>query len=48
MWKIEANNWGKEKRDYIKEALEYTGQEAQKLQRSLFVEKVAPNKWNYK
>ena len=48
MWKIEANNWGKEKKDYIKEALEYTGQEAQKLQRSLFVEKVAPNKWNYK
>ena len=48
MWKIEANNWGKEKRDYIKEALEYTGKEAQQLQRSLFVEKVAPNKWNYR
>ena len=45
---IESQNKGREKKDYIKEALEYTGQELSKLQRASFVEKVAPNKWNYK
>jgi len=46
--KIESNNWGKEKKDYIKEALEYTGEELSQLQRASFVEKVSNNSWNYK
>ena len=45
---IESQNKGKEKKDYIKEALEYTGQELSKLQRASFVERVSANSWNYK
>ena len=48
MKKLESNNWGKEKKDYIKEALEYTGKELSQLQRSAFVERVSANSWNYK
>jgi hypothetical protein len=46
--KIEANNKGKEKKDYIREALEYTGKELSQLQRASFIEKVSSNKWNYR
>ena len=46
--KVEANNWGKEKKDYIKEALENTGKELSQLQRASFIEKVSNNKWNYR
>ena len=45
---IESQNKGKEKRDYIKEALEYTGKELSQLQRASFVEKVSANSWRYK
>jgi hypothetical protein len=45
---IESQNKGKEKRDYIKEALEYTGKELSQLQRASFVEKVSANSWIYK
>ena len=46
--KLESNNWGKEKKDYIKEALEYTGKELSQLQRASFVERVNANSWRYK
>ena len=48
MSKLESNNWGREKKDYIKEALEYTGKELSQLQRASFVEKVTANSWRYK
>lgn len=45
---IESQNRGREKKDYIREALEYTGKELSQLQRASFIEKVSPNKWNYR
>ena len=46
--KLESNNWVKEKKDYIKEALDYTGKELSQLQRASFIEKLSNNRWNYR